>query len=87
MKHRGPAGITRECSKCGGDLGELYRKHRYCKKCKAAYEKVWRAGAKERLVLKTYNEAIIDVLKIVKNRGELVRPSTVRQIERLTKSQ
>lgn len=28
--------ITRACSKCGGDLGDRYKKQRYCKKCHAA---------------------------------------------------
>lgn len=27
--------ITRECSKCRGDLGHRYGKQRYCKKCHA----------------------------------------------------
>lgn len=27
---------SRACSKCGGDLGEMYGKQRYCKSCHAA---------------------------------------------------
>jgi len=39
MKHVGKqVGITtRECSKCGCDLGGRYGKQRYCKACHAAY--------------------------------------------------
>lgn len=39
MKHFGKKrGIrTRECSKCGGDLGDRYLVHAYCAKCHAEY--------------------------------------------------
>lgn len=29
--------ISRECSGCGGDLGDRYMKQRYCKSCHAAH--------------------------------------------------
>jgi len=39
MKHFGKqVGVaSRECSKCGGDLGERYGKQRYCKSCHALH--------------------------------------------------
>lgn len=39
MKHLGKKrGITcRQCSGCGGDLGDRYKKQRYCKSCHAKH--------------------------------------------------
>ena len=34
--------ISRQCSKCGGDLGDRYGKQRYCKSCHAAYMRATR---------------------------------------------
>jgi len=34
--------ITRECSACGGDLGDRYGKQRYCKSCHAAFMRATR---------------------------------------------
>ncbi len=35
MEQRQIGIITRACSKCGDDLGDRYKKQRYCKKCHA----------------------------------------------------
>lgn len=34
--------LSRDCSKCGGDLGERYGKQRYCKACHASYMRATR---------------------------------------------
>jgi hypothetical protein len=49
MKHLGKikGTLTRECSKCGGDLGDRYGKQRYCKKCHAANMRATRPKHKD----------------------------------------
>lgn len=39
--------ITRECSSCGGDLGDRYGKQRYCKSCHAAHMRATRPRHKD----------------------------------------
>ncbi len=75
MKHYGKMKSihTRECSKCGGDLGDRYGKQRYCKSCHAAHMRATRPKHKDlpyHARLKANARAYTNVLI---KRGQLVK--------------
>lgn len=76
MKHIGKkAGIlTRECSKCSGDLGDRYGKQRYCKSCHAANMRATRPKhselpdeARKRANARAYAHVYVKRGKIIKD--------------------
>lgn len=69
---KNPLGISRACSKCGGDLGDRYGKQRWCLTCHAANMRDIRARQqKERAAVKPF---IKNIMKLtLENRFALAR--------------